>query len=1195
MRRFIAVLNVVLATAGLGAGGQSFAAEQDFVLQDHINRTWTRELVSFPVSFEPKACRAKSVSLRGPKGPMACQLADVERWDGTFVKRATLWFIADVPKLSRRGYVLSYGVKPVAVAGPKTNLKVAARGDTIELTTSHFGIRLLAGEKTYREPIASDAVPGPVLGFRSADGKWFGGGGTLYGPLKVKGYSARLLDEGPVLARWAVRYTYADGNTLSLRVTLAAGDNAVFFEQTAAKDAIDFARIGYPHEVIVNGRGPKDNGLWIGLTGELAPPVFRCQKEHYLRRPFFKANPTKIGDWADIPMASHRPGLVTSLMPWRDWWSSYTQTEIRFRRTDRQSELRVLSWDPGAWVDPKAPEAPRRASAKAVPLMKAADGSIFMSVSTLVGVRKWSVGETDIPKTDVYPQAGYKFGRSRTLWQRGANDPRVARGLNVVKDYVLEWEEPPRARHPRLFISADELEARRPELRKDKERIAELRKQGKTETPLPGTYTAYALAAYLRTGDAKIGRELKLVERLRRHLGLLGEYDIRGGALFMACLYDGLVDSELVTPTDRKLFRAQMAFQAYRWADPGTWSAQRGYASGNPNMTVVIEMTRGLVGCMLSTHPESANWGRPAVASMKRFMKLVGSKGEWMESSHYAHVSTSTLLPFAIAARRANLHDFLADGRPTGGSDIKRLLTYLAKSYTPADPQRGGLRVTAPWGRATSGAAFGHTGMMAAATAKTDPAFSRVMQWIWKRTGHSLRINTFGQRFGGFEEVVTNRLLPEQTPDWTSEWLPKVGVVMRHGMGTRHEHYLSVLTEPDTMFVRSTEAGAVTKWFCRGVPIGGAFAEGYDHRHQLFMSRVQPARRRGDMNKLFDIAAYHGKDTVRAFAALPTADYLDFQFEPQRVDKRWRNCKTIKGPVPEWPPILREGKVPMTWRRQLMLVKDVDPSKTSYLVLRDTVTGNQPTMWQFWTLSEKIGTPSQVRNRRWLLADKPGNRMVQPRQLEGDRFTALGQFSMDLEYFIAAPKDTPRQTLRFGDKYAYPVKDLEEYQDLLHLQLPGDGHYFVVLFPRLRKERAPTFETLGQGTVIKIAGTFGTDYAFLSDTRMTTQAEPASFRGTAGVVQDRKTGLVLALTDKGRIVYRQYGVGGAAPVALRVGASDLTVHLPRDHKGSRVTIQAPGAWTLKDPAVGATMAESSGKRFRLTVPKGVSTVVLEQR
>ena len=49
----------------------------------------------------------------------------------------------------------------------------------------------------------------------------------------------------------------------------------------------------------------------------------------------------------------------------------------------------------------------------------------------------------------------------------------------------------------------------------------------------------------------------------------------------------------------------------------------------------------------------------------------------------------------------------------------------------------------------------------------------------------------------------------------------------------------------------------------------------------------------------------------------------------------------------------------MDWQRQLWLVSDEKPEGITYLILRDTITGGQPSQWNFWTLSEKLGTPQE--------------------------------------------------------------------------------------------------------------------------------------------------------------------------------------------------------------------------------------------
>ena len=128
------------------------------------------------------------------------------------------------------------------------------------------------------------------------------------------------------------------------------------------------------------------------------------------------------------------------------------------------------------------------------------------------------------------------------------------------------------------------------------------------------------------------------------------------------------------------------------------------------------------------------------------------------------------------------------------------------------------------------------------------------------------------------------------------------------------------------------------------------------------------------------------------------------------------------------------------------------------LLFRDTATGGQPTVWSMWTLSQKLGTPQEVSDLDAFLANAPGNKVRPASEIQGDRFTAIGQFDVDVEYYIARPSDTPRHTLRWGytgyntiDRHHNP-NPWHEFQDLLHLQLPGDGAYFVAFFPRQRTE-----------------------------------------------------------------------------------------------------------------------------------------------
>lgn len=71
---------------------------------------------------------------------------------------------------------------------------------------------------------------------------------------------------------------------------------------------------------------------------------------------------------------------------------------------------------------------------------------------------------------------------------------------------------------------------------------------------------------------------------------------------------------------------------------------------------------------------------------------------------------------------------------------------------------------------------------------------------------------------------------------------------------------------------------------------------------------------------------------------------------------------------------------------------------------------------------------------------------------------------MDVDYFIASPSETPRHTLRYGGIDRSHQRRISQYQDLLHLQLPGDGAYYAALFPRPHGE-APLRPMAGRSRI----------------------------------------------------------------------------------------------------------------------------------
>ena len=1209
-----------------GLSGLVSAGERRIPLREHLDKTWPNELVTFPFTAGKGECHPASVTLTGPKGPMPVQLSHVKCWPGTkWVRTAKLSFITDLAPLARDTYVVRYGTQPTKASPPTTDLKITPAEGQVTVETRRCGIRLPVGSKAYTTPVAASEVPGPVLAMRLADGTWFGGS-RLFGKTKVKSWSAKLTAAGPVFAEAEFRYTYAHGNRARYVAQLAAGDNGVLWDAE------------------VKEHRPGD-GWDLVLSRGLPPLVFRVHMEWGNPRKVFQKRWEQVkqgkavpAGTADLRLDQRGPGDITYLIPWPDWFSDLTQTIIPLTVSGRDVDLQIASRDAGAWVEPldliacipgkpgsgKRPPA-SSLGAKQMPLTKGANGKVSLRVNAAVGRRKWTVSEYG-PKTARLATRGSLVspldGTQRDLHTRLTE---VGRRLNTVKDYVLDWPTDPKNRHPRIYLTRDQLA--RVWKRQSKEDVdkAVARVRGAAMEPQPwGCVDAMVLGQWLRTGSDRVGKAGRLAARLRRHLGKLGAFDKMRYTCNMVSMYDALIDSDLVSAEERRVFRAQMAYLAYVVTDPLVWSVERGYCSGNRDMSVFFLVARGMMACVLPDHPMAPTWAKGATRFLDECLADIEPGGEWPESaSGYAFVSANALMPYAVAATNSGLRDFVGDPR------MKRFMLLLAKLFSPPDPRYPNGGPFFPWNSAAAptpprpkGCSFvpglgdcinryGVPGMMARATTETDPSYSAALQWVWLRAG----CPRLPYALAGWEYVYMDEALPSKRPDWTMDVFPRLGVFMRAALDSGKEEFLALVTN-DWLNVFPSETGNIPVWFSKGVPLVSSFCSRYPYRQELLMNRVVLARAHPSSKEGQKVFAYRGslannwlpdnakavfgkcagESTIHAASHLPRQYYAAVDVAMRHPMK---NSYGVIEDLPEWPAVPGAGKPPLDWRRQVLFLKDDAPGGAHYLLVRDTVQGNQPTRWQLWTVSEKIGTPSQVRDLKGFLADKPGHKIMPARELPpGDRYTAIGRFGVDLEFYIAQPARTPRHTLRWGRSHDYQLGPLKppEYHDLLHLQMPGDGAYFVALFARNRNEPPPQFDSLGEGRIIRVRGSFGTDYAFLSATDARSEGKGVLFHGTAGSVQDRRQGgLVLSLGAAGEVRYREYGLSSKSPAAVRIQKEALTVSVPTGHAGTTVTLSAPGQWTLKHPPAGATVSRKGASRHVLALPVGTVSVKLTKR
>ncbi|HEY3418100.1 MAG TPA: hypothetical protein VGM23_14580, partial [Armatimonadota bacterium] len=869
---------------------------------------------------------------------------------------------------------------------------------------------------------------------------------------------------------------------------------------------------------------------------------------------------------------------------------------------------------------------------KMMPLYRAPGGDVFLRVNAAQGARKWTISDClSVPGlASVMQGRDYRPERAFPPETR----PTIGTRLDEVKDYVLAWRGD-EGTHPRMFASRAQIEAfwkRNTANPTELKNMIAASRATSAEAILTRTTPQavdQALGAYLLSGGAeKVAQEVQLAARLRQIL----DYDLWGVQFGWAgnqapILYDGLIDNPMIPMADRPVLRARMAYYAYRLADPAVWSAERGYCSGNQNMTVTWEISRGITACAIPEHPMAKTWYRQAEHIMEYFLDhMVGPAGEWPESmGQHGRQSIDMLLAFAVASSHSGLHDYVNDPR------VKRMILYWAKLLTARDPRPRGWpgaqpnrRYVPAVGRDAMSMPGGTCGVMAYLLQQTDPALSAELQWAWLEEGGAATL----RHMGGFDFAASDRTLPARQPNWHSEVLPYAGAIFRHGLGTTNEHQVFLCSGDHAAAFFPGHAGSFPNIFAYGTPVAGAWPGSYEDQEDLLLCHVMLARVRGTMDERKAVSGYVGTANtanswgwptgelarfrehgglanVSSFSTLPRQDYaaVDIALHyPRTGYLPWRPS------VPEWPPIAAKGQPPLDWRRQTLFLKDDDPANTAYLLIRDSVkgvNGPQPTIWQMWTVSETLDTPEKVQDVAAVLTNKPGNTILPARELKGNRFTAIGQLGVDVEYYIASPVDTPRHTLRWGTEFVFENTNKmpkPEYQDLLHLQMPGDGAYYVAFFPRKRATPAPSFTTLGDGLIIKVAGDFGTDYGFLAALDATAVGEGASFKGTAASVQDRTTGMVLSLGARGEVHYKGFGLVADFPASLRIRDKELVVELPagiqppafqlaQPFPGGTLVLSAPGNLILAKPQAGVKLVKIAAG-WSLTVSAGVTSVKL---
>ncbi len=711
------------------------AAAQGFTLKEHLGRTWTNELVSFPTTPQQREKAAKKLALIGPDNKEIAYQVSGER----------ISFQANLAAYATNEYRLAD--KP---AGVKSDIKITESAGSIRITNKFTGLtiaRKLSGSQ------------GPIASIRLRSGAWIGGSSLSKGNA-ITSYSVEITARGPVFAEIVCKATFADKGKWELKCRLESNEPVIIIDEQFDTPGGGVFRVSLGDKTFT----PKDI-------------LFRSGNMSGFGRVMSQKVPDK--------------GSVFNLEPWLHWWLAQRQGNW-FALYSKTDMLMAGVLKPSLWKDPdwkgSAPQA------KALIKATAADKITVLDFPLSGGRRRWMLGVPDRAES-IKPLSGKKLNVSplpQDYLIKYGDFP-----LNEVKDYVLEWDGD-HDNYPRLFIDKRDLPALRKTLKPDRSRAgrrALKRPINKydIETPLREYFVSGDKGLDKRIVETCVTWLDKIVDD-----GLLDQ-DSRvtlgvaphNQAVLMLPtinLTDVAMSCKAMGPELRKRFLARLAFLGYAVSSDDYWSPRRGF-SANPNMTTTVAHYQTAIGSLIPSHPKAKLWADKGLGQlMFQLMSWSDEDGGWLEAPHYAMVSYDHMLASFIMSSRSGGGGYVHHSR------VRKVAEWFAKISTPRDIRTGGLRHHPPIGNTYHGENTGLFGIVAGLWKDLDPKFAANMAWMHAEHGaDNLGIGWSFPSMTGYKTMLAGGAIKPKRPAYGSSWFAKTGVVLRNTMGSDRETYLHLI------------------------------------------------------------------------------------------------------------------------------------------------------------------------------------------------------------------------------------------------------------------------------------------------------------------------------------------------------------------------------------------------------------------
>jgi hypothetical protein len=615
--------------------------------------------------------------------------------------------------------------------------------------------------------------------------------------------------------------------------------------------------------------------------------------------------------------------------------------------------------------------------------------------------------------------------------------------------------------------------------------------------------------------------------------------------------YDAIADSGYLTAEEKQDIEAVLLFGARFLAHPDYWNTEVGLCSANPNMTSSIKLPLGLLALFLDGHPRSASWLRFSEEELKNELKgWIAPGGAWIESPGYQAASLDGMFLLAQALRNVTGRDYFGD------LQFKASMEYYGFLLTPRDrrfPSKTADEARSPMTLPSIGDTFAgfitpFNGWMAAATAKSDPAYSARQQFFWK--GQDAYASG-GGRAQGFTLALTDPELPAAPPAELSRPFPGFGSILRASWSDPQASYVAHRNGYFVHHYHQDYNGIV--YYAKGVPLCADFGNLYQP-----LQRAEPYYH---STVSFDVAnsARHW-----GLAGSTDADALELRSLPRSVD--YSAGRSYAGGNQ------RDD-------RYLLLVKSDDPLGGNYVVIRDVTRDGQPNQEFFWSL--------------WCLSKDP--------QISGSVAHFPGQFGVDLDVHVLSPAN-PQFVRDHWDwkQQIYVWGNFGEEQYGVHVRKQGSAEdFFTVLYPRAAGQGSAQVAVLAEGRGVEVTHIEGHDVVLLSpgkpaavtrgEVRLSGEVAFAR-RYTRGVLR-----LAVIKGDGASAAQPPWSLRSDGPVAISIQGTTVEGESSGDAHAAQIGLP---------PASGAVLVTLDGepldvKRERdlltLSLPAGYHTLTIKSK